>query len=144
MPKQTRLRALIFWNIYGSLLTMGIPHSSVTWQVILRETGWKRITQRCLRILRSLVTSELTSSQRGKRKCGTISAIASLSNRNWSENQQKQLLRHLFVAGQPKTKNEKVYYIVDAIHQAINEGRKLSFQCFGYLPDKTKELKHGG
>ena len=91
-----------------------------------------------LKLLTDAVSAaKFISEKKSTELIGKLSALA-------SENQQKQLLRHLFVAGQPKTKNEKVYYIVDAIHQAINEGRKLSFQYFGYLPDKTKELKHSG
>lgn len=91
-----------------------------------------------LKLLTDAVSAaKFISEKKSTELIGKLSALA-------SEDQQKQLLRHLFVVGQSKTKNEKVYYIVDAINQAINEGGKLSFQYFGYLPDKTKELKHGG
>lgn len=69
-----------------------------------------------------------------------VDKIASLA----SEGQKKELIRHLFVTGQPKTKNETVYYIVDMINQAINNEKRITFQYFEYLPDKLKVLKHDG
>lgn len=42
------------------------------------------------------------------------------------------------------TSNEKIYYIVDALNDAINRKKKVSFLYFDYLPDKKKRIKNGG
>lgn len=43
-----------------------------------------------------------------------------------------------------KTANEKSYYAVDAIHQAIDQDRQMEFQYFRWTPDKKQELRHNG
>ena len=40
------------------------------------------------------------------------------------------LQRQVYVSGRIKTMNESIYYTVDAIHNAISENRKLSFNIF--------------
>ena len=52
--------------------------------------------------------------------------------------------RNVTCEGRIKPDNEKVYYIVDAINQAINENKKISFQYFRYNVRKEKKLKHNG
>lgn len=56
----------------------------------------------------------------------------------------KQLHRQIYVIGRVKTVNEKIYYNVDTIHQAIAQNRQLSFQYFGYNLDKEKQFHHDG
>ena len=74
-----------------------------------------------LKLLTDAVSAaKFISEKKSTELIGKLSALA-------SEHQPKQLLRHLFVAGQPKTKNEKVYYIVDASHQ---RGQKAFFSVF--------------
>lgn len=55
-----------------------------------------------------------------------------------------QLDRHIYMDGTAKPENECIYYIVDAIHNAIQEKRKISFQYYEYTPRKEKVLKHDG
>ena len=43
-----------------------------------------------------------------------------------------------------KAGNEKSYYAVDAIHQAIDLDRQMEFQYFQWTPDKKQELRHSG
>jgi len=62
-----------------------------------------------------------------------------------SNGQAKLLQRQVFVADQPKTINETVYYSIDQIHNAINEKKKISFKYFDY--DVRKNViyrKQGG
>lgn len=40
--------------------------------------------------------------------------------------------------------NEQIYYIVDAINDAINEGKQISFQYYDYSGLKKKILKNKG
>lgn len=43
-----------------------------------------------------------------------------------------------------KAKNENIIYNVDAINDAINEGRKVSFKYFSYGANKRKQVKNSG
>ena len=43
-----------------------------------------------------------------------------------------------------KTRNEEIYYNIDRIVLAQNTNKKISFQYFEYMPDKTKRLRKGG
>lgn len=47
-----------------------------------------------------------------------------------SESEAKKLQRQVVVANRVKTINEKVKYNIDSVHQAINDGRKISFYYF--------------
>lgn len=45
-----------------------------------------------------------------------------------SENEGKQLQRQVYVANRVKTVNEKIYYNVDTIHNAISQNKQISFK----------------
>ena len=55
-----------------------------------------------------------------------------------SREQAKQLNRQVFVSGRAKTINETVYYSIDAIYTAINEGKKIGFKYFDYNVNKKR------
>ena len=55
-----------------------------------------------------------------------------------------RLRRHTYAEGRVKSDNEKGYYIVDVINEAIDTGRKIRFQYADYSPKKRKVLRHGG
>jgi len=75
-----------------------------------------------------------------KKSAGLIKKIAALG----SVHQAKQLNRHVFVDGQPKTINESVLYNVDAIHAAINENKKISYKYFDYNAKKRRVYRKNG
>ena len=50
----------------------------------------------------------------------------------------------MYVAGRAKTQNTKVYYSIDAIHTAINEGKKISFKYFDYIVGKRRDYRRNG
>lgn len=58
--------------------------------------------------------------------------------------QAASLKRNIDVEGRIKPDNEQIYYIVDAINDAINQGKKISFQYFTYNELKEKQLKNDG
>lgn len=60
------------------------------------------------------------------------------------EHSAAELKRNLCVEGRLKPGNEKIYMIVDTINEAINTGRKISFQYFQYNVRKEQKLKRGG
>jgi hypothetical protein len=43
-----------------------------------------------------------------------------------------------------KSENEKGYYIVDTINEAIDKHRKIRFQYADYNTKKCKVVRHGG
>lgn len=61
-----------------------------------------------------------------------------------SRNQAAALKRNLCAEGRVKQGNEKIYYIMDAVNEAINQGKKISFKYFQYDARKNRQLRHGG
>lgn len=61
-----------------------------------------------------------------------------------SKCEAKKLARQVNVNGRVKTMNERIYYSVDKIHEALNEESQIKFQYFTWTADKKMELKHGG
>lgn len=69
-----------------------------------------------------------------------VEKISTLASKHSSE----PIKRNVTCEGRIKPDNEKIYFIVDAIKQAINENKKISFQYFRYNVRKEKRLKHNG
>jgi len=61
-----------------------------------------------------------------------------------SMHQSKLLRRQVVTPSSPKAINESVYYNIDAIHAAINSGRKISFKYFDYNLSKTRVYRRNG
>ena len=61
-----------------------------------------------------------------------------------SYNEAKELHRQVYVDKRVKMMNESIYYSVDAIHTAVNNGKKLSFKYFEYSVDKQRVFRHDG
>ena len=70
----------------------------------------------------------------GKKSRELIKKLSKLT----STNQAKELNRHVHISGRAKTLNETVYYSIDAIHAAINAGKKISFKYFDYNTSKKR------
>lgn len=54
------------------------------------------------------------------------------------------LRRNVSCEGRIKPGNERIYIIIDAINDAINKNKKISFQYFQYNVRKEKKLKRNG
>ena len=61
-----------------------------------------------------------------------------------SESNASVLTRHLYPSGRVKSGNEKGYYIVDAINQAINSCRRISFLYTDFDGRKSQILRNNG
>ncbi len=61
-----------------------------------------------------------------------------------SPGQATKLKRNNYVIDRIKPDNEQIYYIVDTINDAINEGKQISFQYYDYSGLKKKVLKNKG
>lgn len=55
-----------------------------------------------------------------------------------------RLKRNSLNAGRIKSENEKSYYIVDAVNDAINSGKRISFYYTDIDMNKQKVMKNGG
>src|SRR5690554_2248120 len=58
--------------------------------------------------------------------------------------QAQKIRRHLYMADRVKADNRQIYYIVDAVTDAMNEGKKVCFQYFEYNTAKEKVLRRDG
>lgn len=61
-----------------------------------------------------------------------------------SEHEAKQLQRQVYVQGRIKTMNESIYSSVDAIHEAIDENKKIRFKYLKWNIKAELEERHGG
>ena len=61
-----------------------------------------------------------------------------------SETNADKLKRSVHITGRVKSENEKGYYIVDAINEAINAGVKISFYYFELNGKKKEVLRNDG
>lgn len=55
-----------------------------------------------------------------------------------------RLKRNLFTEGRLKQENEKIYYIIEAVNDAINLNKKISFLYFQYNVKKEPKLRNNG
>ena len=55
-----------------------------------------------------------------------------------------KLQRQVFIQNRVKNMNESIYYNVDALHEAIAEGKKISFQYFDYSTKKERVFRKDG
>ncbi|MDD7002552.1 MAG: WYL domain-containing protein [Prevotella copri] len=69
-----------------------------------------------------------------------VEKLASLT----SQFNTKKLVRNVDVENRIKAENEKVYYIIEALNDAINASKKVSFQYFTYNVRKEQKLKYDG
>jgi predicted DNA-binding transcriptional regulator YafY len=91
-----------------------------------------------LKLLADAVASSKFITERKSRQL--IKKIESLC----SKHEARQLRRQVYVMGRAKTMNEKIYYNVDKIHQAIALDRQISFKYFEYNLKKEKQYRQGG
>lgn len=64
---------------------------------------------------------------------------------SWASKYEASMLqRQVYVAGRVKTMNEKIFYSVDTIHEAIGSNKKITFKYFNWTVNKTMELRHDG
>ena len=71
---------------------------------------------------------------------GLVEKLLSLT----SENNAEKLHRNLYTSGRVRSGNEKGYYIVDAINEAINEKRQISFFYTEFNEKKQIILRNDG
>ncbi|MDO4572748.1 MAG: WYL domain-containing transcriptional regulator, partial [Clostridia bacterium] len=75
-----------------------------------------------------------------KKSARLIAKLEGLTSRH----QAKKLSRQVYVRDRVKTDNERVYYSIDAIHEAIAENRRIRFQYCQYTLSKALRPRRGG
>jgi predicted DNA-binding transcriptional regulator YafY len=55
-----------------------------------------------------------------------------------------KLRRQVFIQNRVKSMNESIYYSVDALHEAITDGKKISFRYFDYNIRKKRVFRRDG
>ncbi|MEG1524140.1 MAG: WYL domain-containing protein [Clostridia bacterium] len=75
-----------------------------------------------------------------KKSAALIKKLEGLTSRY----QAAQLSRQVFVQNRIKTDNERIYYNVDSIHDAIHFAKKISFQYCQYTMEKTLKPRRDG
>jgi predicted DNA-binding transcriptional regulator YafY len=81
------------------------------------------------------LSSRLITGRKSRELIGKLSQLTSRA-------QARQLNRQVYVSGRAKALNETCYYNIDAIHAAINEGRKISFRYFAYDVNKRRVYRN--
>ncbi|MCD8145926.1 MAG: WYL domain-containing transcriptional regulator [Clostridiales bacterium] len=64
--------------------------------------------------------------------------------RQTSRYQARTLQRQVYVAGKAKSANERVYYTIDAIYEAIGQNKQVSFRYFDLNQRREKVYRKGG
>ena len=76
-------------------------------------------------------------------KVKSSALVAKLSSLASPFNASK-LVRNVDVENRIKADNEKIYYIMEALNDAINDKKKVSFQYYTYNRNKERIAKHDG
>ena len=71
-------------------------------------------------------------------------ALVAKLSRMAGRSQAEKLRRNISVEDRVRYENENVYLIIDGVNQAINAGRKISFQYFKYDEHKEPRLRGNG
>ena len=61
-----------------------------------------------------------------------------------SDTNAGKLKRNLLVPGRVKSENKQIFYIVDSINEAINDGKRISFRYIEYNSRKKEVLRNKG
>lgn len=61
-----------------------------------------------------------------------------------SKYKAKGLRRNVYVANRTKTFNERIYYNINIIHEAIFSNYQIEFKYYEYSIDKKAQFRHGG
>ena len=106
-----------WWNYYMEDRTFSVPELKLLIDAVQSS---KFITEKKSRVL--------------------IEKLTTLTSRTRAD----ELKRSVHISGRVKSDNEKGYYIVDVLNEAINAGVKITFEYFDYDGKKKHVLKNDG
>ena len=114
---------------------------------ILKEQVGRRVEYSCpsgdfeLPELKLLVDSVQSAKFITEKKSRSL--IKKLENLAGGED-AKYLHRQVLIVGRVKTENERIYYSVDMLHEAINSGRQVRFHYYRWNTRKKLEPRNDG
>ena len=82
----------------------------------------------------SVQSAKFITDKKSKELIGKLESLASHA-------EAKQLNRQVIIAGRIKTMNEKIYYNVDQIHEAINADKQIAFYYYQWTIHKEMKKK---
>lgn len=85
----------------------------------------------------AIQSSKFISERKSRLLIGKLEKLA-------SNHEARLLQRQVYVQGRVKTMNESIYYVIDALQQAIYENRKIAFKYFNWNIYKKMELRRNG
>ena len=88
-------------------------------------------------LIDAVESSKFITAGKSKELVEKISSLA-------SSHVSASLKRNVSCEGRIKPGNEKIYLIIDAINEAINANKQISFQYFQYNVRKEKKIKRNG
>ncbi len=88
-------------------------------------------------IIDAVASSKFISEEKSRELIQKITAQAGM-------HKARELKRNVTVEGRGKIDNRQIFYIIDAINDAINQKKKISFQTVEYNEEKERVLHHGG
>lgn len=88
-------------------------------------------------LIDAVESSKFITSTKSKELIEKIHSLTSI-------HQVEKLKRNNYVVRNVKPNNEQIYYIVDAVNDAINSNKQISFQYYDYTGLKKKVLKNKG
>jgi predicted DNA-binding transcriptional regulator YafY len=122
-------------SIYGDIEALRLSGLDIT--LVPGKNGGYFVSKRDFELPELKLLVDAVQSSRlitGKKSRELIDKLSKLTSRE----QAKQLNRQVWVNGRAKALNETVYYSIDAIHEAINDGKKISFKYFDYNVKKKR------
>jgi len=88
-------------------------------------------------IIDAIASSKFIAEEKSNALIKKITALA-------GANKARDLKRNVVVDGRGKIENKQIFYIIDAINEAINQRKKIKFQKIEYNVKKERVLHHGG
>jgi len=88
-------------------------------------------------IIDAIASSKFIAEEKSAALIKKITALA-------GNNKARELKRNVVVDGRGKIENKQIFYIIDAINDAINQRKKIKFQKIEYNVKKERILHHGG
>lgn len=120
-------------RLYGLDIVMSQYDKTYHYQVNSRQFELPELKM----LVDAVQSSKFITEKKSKELISKIEGFA-------SKYQASKLDRQVNVAGRVKTINKRVYYNVDAAHEALSEDKQITFQYFVWNVDKKMELKHDG
>ena len=85
----------------------------------------------------AVASSRFITEKKSKELAKELSGLA-------SESRRRELRRHVHATNRVKSQNEKIYYTVNTINEAISKRRKLSFQYTEFSADLQEVYRNDG